>query len=120
MVARVQCSLGVGGGLALLLLVAGCGPQAAPGSPDPAAPVAATDPVAIFAASSSPGAEGTVVIPETGQAVRVRLVRAYAAASGRECREVAVSGSPGSRVICRTEAGWIGARPLVSGGVPRS
>lgn len=72
----------------------------------------AQDPIALFAASSTPGAEGTVTIPETGQAVRVRLVRAYAAASGRECREVSLGGSR-TRLLCRANGGWIEARPLL-------
>jgi hypothetical protein len=72
-----------------------------------------TDPIALFAASASPGAEGSVVTG-SGQSVRVRLLRAYSAASGRECREVTVSGSANSRVFCQSAGAWTEARPLIS------
>jgi hypothetical protein len=84
------------------------------------------DPVMAFAAQARPGAEATVTDPATGRAVRVRLVRAYAAASGRECREVALlaAGAPAAgdvaprRLICRGEGGaWAEARPLLRSGV---
>lgn len=93
-------------------------------SPQPAAEP--TDPLAAFAAQARPGAEATVADPATGRAVRVRLVRAYAAASGRECREVALLGTGVSvaggggprRLICRGEGGvWTEARPLLRSGI---
>jgi len=78
-------------------------------------PVPISDPVVAFAAAASPGAEDSVVLPGTGQTARVRLVRAYAAASGRECREVQVrtGGGIDSRLLCRAGTGWREARPLV-------
>lgn len=69
----------------------------------------------------SPGADDTVVLPATGQTARVRLVRAYAAASGRECREVLVGTGGGgtSRLLCRAGEGWREARPLITAGTGR-
>lgn len=101
--------------MAGLLLLAACAPDgAAPRqAAEPAAPI--SDPVVAFAAAASPGAEDTVLLPGTGQAARVRLVRAYAAASGRECREVLVGtgGGSASRLLCRAGDGWREARPLI-------
>lgn len=103
------------GFLAGLLLLAACAadgtaPRQAAG---PVAPI--SDPVVAFAAAASPGAEDTVLLPGTGQTARVRLVRAYAAASGRECREVLVAtgGGGASRLLCRAGDGWREARPLI-------
>lgn len=69
----------------------------------------------MFAANAAPGAEDTVLLPATGQTARVRLVRTYAAASGRECREVQVAtgGGARSRLLCRAGEGWREARPLL-------
>lgn len=71
--------------------------------------------------ASPPGAEDTIVLPGTGQTARVRLVRAYAAASGRECREVLVGTGGGgtSRLLCRAGEGWREARPLITAGTGR-
>lgn len=98
--------------LALLALSGCAGIGAAPGS-TPGVPVASSDPIAIFVGSGTPGSSGTVVLPETGQAVQVRVVRAYHAASGRECREATI-GTQGARVYCRLGDGWIAARPLLT------
>lgn len=96
-------------------LLAGCTQQdaSAPVTDGAAAPI--SDPVVAFAAGASPGAEDVVVLPSTGQSARVRLVRAYAAASGRECREVLVrtEGSSYSRLLCGAGSGWREARPLI-------
>ncbi|MBB5689399.1 hypothetical protein GXW77_15700 [Roseomonas alkaliterrae] len=61
------------------------------------------------------------MLPATGQTARVRLVRAYAAASGRECREVLVGTGGGgtSRLLCRAGEGWREARPLITAGTGR-
>lgn len=101
----------------MALAVTGCAdPAGMSGSPSAEGPVAPiSDPVVAFAASAAPGAEESVVLPGTGQSARVRLVRAYAAASGRECREVQVrtGGGGETRLICRAGTGWREARPLV-------
>ncbi|MBP0466864.1 hypothetical protein J5Y09_23245 [Roseomonas sp. PWR1] len=116
------------GGLALALgagLLAACGgngtgPSAGVGAAVGAA-VPIDDPVVAFVANASPGAEDTVRLPGTGQVARVRLVRAYAAASGRECREVMVAagGGPQTRLLCRAGEGWREARPLLRDGIGR-
>ncbi|MBX6376765.1 MAG: hypothetical protein IRZ13_21370 [Acetobacteraceae bacterium] len=119
--------------LAVVLALGGCaelgGNLFGNGAADAASQQAAaepTDPLAAFAAQARPGAEATVADPATGRAVRVRLVRAYAAASGRECREVALLGTGVSvaggggprRLICRGEGGvWTEARPLLRSGI---
>ena len=104
--------------LGLVLLLAGCaesGIAPTQGAEGPIAPI--TDPVVAFAASAGPGSQETVTLPSTGQTVQLRLVRAYTAASGRECREVQVgSGStPDSRLLRRAGTGWREARPLIRG-----
>ena len=103
-------------GAMLLLLVAGCADAGSGGSAGIAEPVAPiSDPVVAFAAGASPGAEDSVVLAGTGQSARVRLVRSYAAASGRECREVLVrtGGGTETRLLCRAGTGWREARPLI-------
>ena len=105
----------VAGGMALLLLAACAenGGGAPPALSDTPAPI--SDPVVAFAAAASPGAEDSVVLPGTGQTARVRMVRSYAAASGRECREVLVrtGGGTETRLLCRAGTGWREARPLI-------
>jgi len=53
----------------------------------------------------------------------MRLLRAYHAASGRECREVLVGAGfeERSSLVCRAEDGaWAPARPLLQGGGGRT
>lgn len=107
---------------ALLLALSGCEAPGAGSAPQTvAAPAQSLHPVTAFAAESAPGAVGQVVLPETGQMAHLRLVRAYAAASGRECREVLVrsSGQERTRLFCHDGQTWIEARPLVSGAAAR-
>lgn len=90
----------------------------------PAAPVATLppDPVAAFAASAVPGSETVAPVPDAGGGARLRLLRAYNAASGRECREVLIGTglAERTRLVCRNEGGgWVAARPLLSGGGAR-
>mgnify|MGYP001304166416 CR=1 FL=1 len=96
-------------------LLAGCAEPTAVVPPGSDAPVAISDPVVVFAANASPGAEESVVLPSTGQTARLRMVRAYAAASGRECREIQVNtgGGAQTRLLCRAGTGWREARPLL-------
>jgi hypothetical protein len=101
------------------VLLSGC--SALPGldggatTPPPAAPIAVDapqDPLLSFVASSTPGSQGVV----NGE--RVRIARAYAAASGRDCRELLIGGGLGERsaVACRDDvAGWTLTRPLLRG-----
>ncbi|WP_244408154.1 DVU3141 family protein [Roseomonas fluvialis] len=104
-----------------LALLAGCAEPTAVISPGTDTPVAITDPVVAFAANASPGAEDSVVLPSTGQTARLRMVRSYTAASGRECREIQVntSGTAQMRLLCRAGTGWREARPLLRDGVGR-
>lgn len=85
-----------------------------------AAPPAPADPVAAFAAAAVPGSETVAALPEAGGgSARLRLLRSYAAASGRECREVLIGTGVAerTRLVCRQEGGgWAAARPLLSGG----
>ncbi|MBP0443192.1 hypothetical protein J8J14_00240 [Roseomonas sp. SSH11] len=101
----------------------GLGP--APTSPPPATnvvlPVRAADPVAAFAARAQAGQVETVSLPGGGRTVTARMVRAYNAASGRECREVqfgaAVPGGAPGATYCNDPAqGWVAARSLLRGG----
>ena len=53
--------------------------------------------------------------PATGEVLRVRVLRSYAAASGRSCREFAVitpAGDEQRRVVCADGDRWVPARPL--------
>ncbi len=98
------------------LALVGCkGMSADTPSATPEAP-AILDPVAAFAAEPPSGGEGLVQLADTGEVARVRLVRQYSAASGRECREVRVSrrGGEQNRLYCRAGTGWIEARPLLT------
>lgn len=108
----------------LLMLVAltGCG---MPSKESPAnsatSPMPILDPIAAFAADPPTNGEAMVVPSEGGESVRLRLTRQYAAASGRECREVRMTrrNAEDQRLYCRAGAGWIEARPLLSQPVGR-
>lgn len=102
------------------ILLAGCStmPGLDPGAPTAVAPAAAAvadapqDPLLAFVASATPGSQGVV----NGE--RVRVARAYAAASGRDCRELLIGGGLGERsaVACRDDVtGWTLTRPLLRG-----
>jgi hypothetical protein len=119
--ARPGCRAGLVA-VALAVLLGACG-QLEPGGVTSAALPAPqrTDPVIAFIASASPGAEDRIVLPG-GQVARVRLIRAYAAASGRECREATIGSGFGdtARLFCRDGETWTEARPLLrGGGIPR-
>ena len=105
-------------------LLAGCangglgvpfGRGAAP-APVAVGPVS-SDPVVTFVANARPGETGRVVLPD-GRPAEVRLLRAYAAASGRECREAVVAQGQEEtpRLICGEGRSWAEARPLLRGG----
>lgn len=114
-------------GLSGLLVLAGCAgggrlslgrPAAAPATPPAAAAAAPSDPLLAFAARAQPGTQESVTLAD-GQPASLRLVRAYHAASGRECREVAVGTGMAerSRLVCGSAAaGWAESRPLLPGG----
>lgn len=98
-----------------LLLLAGCGgmretPAAAPLPPVTAAP---RDGLGQFLGGAAQGQSGRVVLADGGMA-QMQVVRSYAAASGRECREVLV-GAGRSSLYCRSEQGWTTTRPLLLG-----
>jgi hypothetical protein len=115
--------------LGVALLLPGCagggGWPFGRGGATTAAPATAaepSDPVLAFAARSQPGTQERITLAN-GQPATVRLVRAYHAASGRECREVALGTGLGerSRLLCATpEGGWSESRTLLrGGGIPR-
>lgn len=118
--------------LGFALLLSGCaggsgltGGWPFSGAPASAAPEAAAppaDPLLAFVARSQPGTQDRIILAD-GQPATARLVRAYNAASGRECREVALATGLGerSRLICATpEGGWVETRMLLrGGGIPR-
>lgn len=101
-----------------LLLVAGCDTAAvtdvgaAPATTAASVAPPPADPLLAFAASAPPGVESVV------QGQRVRVARAYAAASGRDCRELLIGSGIGERsaVVCNDPVGgWTHARPLLRG-----
>lgn len=115
-----------GWGILLLgpLLLAGCGgPTGLGGAGEGAlpAPRPIFDPIAAFAADPPTEAQAQVFLADRNETVTLRMVRQYAAASGRECREVRVTqrGGDNLRLYCRTGAGWIEARPLIAQTVGR-
>ncbi|MBB5692171.1 hypothetical protein FHS87_000182 [Roseomonas pecuniae] len=101
---------------------AGIGP--APQSPPPATdvvlPARAADPLAAFAARARQGQAESVQLPQG--VVSARMVRAYNAASGRECRELQfgpsgiAGGAPGATYCNDPSQGWVAARALLRGG----
>ena len=101
------------------IILAGCGAMNAEQPSATPEPMRILDPVAAFAADPPAGGEGRVFLADTDEMVRLRLMRQYAAASGRECREVRLShrGGDQNRLYCRAGTGWIEARPLLSQGV---
>ena len=84
------------------------------GSPPPP-PVTSLDPLSQFALASGPGTEGTVAL--AGVAQRARVLRAYTAASGRQCREILFGGGIGERsqLVCGDANGFQVAPPLLRG-----
>jgi len=108
-----------------VLALAGCarlGPQGMTGRAAPAAgPPASVDPLVVWAGRAQPGATDRLTLAN-GQMAQVRMVRAYNAASGRECRELLVGSGmvERSRLVCAVPGGWVEARPLLrGGGAPR-
>ncbi|MBX9594688.1 MAG: hypothetical protein K2X46_10015 [Roseomonas sp.] len=72
----------------------------------------AADPLAIFAATATPGSVEMV----NGE--RARLARSYNAASGRECREILLGAGNSERtaVACRDASGnFVSSQPLLRG-----
>lgn len=113
-----------GASLLVLLLMAGCGglgegSGAANTSVAPPNPI--LDPIAAFAADPPGNGQARVFLADRNETVTLRFVRQYAAASGRECREVQVTqrGGDNQRLYCRAGAGWIEARPLISASAVR-
>lgn len=105
-----------------LLAVAGCarlgGDGLGGGAVAPGVAALPADPIVAFAGRARPGAQDRVVMAD-GQVAQVRLVRAYNAASGRECRELLVGSGmvERARLVCATgNGGWAEARPLLRGG----
>lgn len=107
--------------LGALLVLAGCGSvtrQA--GDPaaftPPRAAIAPQDALGRFVAAAGTGQEGVVTLADAG-ATRVRVVRAYAAASGRNCRELLMGEGIGGRtsLLCEADGHWVPARPLLLG-----
>jgi hypothetical protein len=100
------------------LLLAGCGRPAGLGGAGEgasAAPHPTLDPNESFAADPPTEAQAQVFLADLNETVTLCMVRQYAAASGRECREVRVSqrGGDSLRPFCRAGTGWIEARPLI-------
>jgi hypothetical protein len=109
------------GGAFVVLLLTGCGNTDLVGRPHagqgmaPEAVQAPTDPVVAFAARAQPGA--TELLLDAGRPVRATLVRAYHAASGRDCRQVQLDTGAEMRLrlVCSEGGRWAEARPLLRG-----
>lgn len=85
------------------------------GSPPPP-PVSSLDPLSQFALASGQGTEGTVAVAG-GVAERARVIRAYNAASGRQCREILFGNGIGERsqLVCGDANGFQVAPALLRG-----
>lgn len=80
--------------------------------PAPSAPIARQqDPLAEFVGSAPVGQ--TVTYTGGADHFDVRVVAAYAAASGQECRSFVVADRTPQRVVCMVDGGWTEIRPLV-------
>ena len=106
------------------LLLVGCGrPAGLGGAGEGASPAPRPilDPIASFAADRPTEAQAQVILADRNETVTFHMVRQYATASGRECREVRVSqrGGDSLRLFCRAGIGWIEARPLIAQTVGR-
>ena len=100
-----------------VLPMAGCGGGAGVGGDAAMAPTRPIlDPIAAFAADPPAQTQAQIFLADSNETATLRLVRQYAAASGRECREVRVTQRSGDslRLFCRAGAGWIEARPLIA------
>jgi hypothetical protein len=107
-----------------LVPVAGCSGVAGlsgAGDAATASPGPILDPIVAFVANPPAQAQTRVYLAGSSEPATVRLVRQYAAASGRECREVRVTqrGDDNLRLYCRAGTGWIEARPLIAQTVGR-
>ncbi|MCA3278339.1 MAG: hypothetical protein ING10_03605 [Roseomonas sp.] len=110
---------GSGSLLLVALLLAGCGGTSGLGGTGEGASVAPRpilDPIAAFAADPPTEAQAQIFLADQNETVTLRIMRQYAAASGRECREVRVTqrGGDSLRLFCRAGTGWIEARPLIA------
>lgn len=115
--AAVTLSLSLGGCADYLPDLSGLASPLVPppvGSPPPP-PVTSLDPLSQFALASGPGTEGTVQL--AGVAERARVLRAYTAASGRQCREILFGNGIGERsqLVCGDAHGFQVAPPLLRG-----
>ena len=115
--ALAGCTAGEGGAMPWDTLRGASAAAATPASP--AQPARPADPLAAFAGRAAPGQQESVALPEGGRVAVVRMVRSYNAASGRECRELAIGGAADGRSLLYCQdpaAGWVAARPLLRGG----
>ncbi|MFC7474410.1 DVU3141 family protein [Dankookia sp. GCM10030260] len=105
--------------LGALFFLAGCsvgGPSSTLAASPPSVAAVQQDPLGAFIAGAAPGQSGTVVLAD-GRSTQARVVRAYAAASGRECREVILGAGYGGQasLLCQADGQWVAARPLLLG-----
>lgn len=98
--------------LALSGLLAGCangfgGSQPAPAAPPPPGP---SSPALSAVAEAAPGGARRAIDPTLGGAVDIDVLTEYSAASGRQCKRVAINrpadGARFSRVACLGPSGW--------------
>jgi hypothetical protein len=91
-------------------------PKTAPVQPITSQPRVDTgDPLLRLIATMPVTSDQTFREPATGEVLRVRVVRVYAAASGRTCREYRVTNQSGQeqiRLACANGDRWVSARPL--------
>jgi hypothetical protein len=103
------------GGMAELLSGLSAPQVPPPAGSVPAMPRLPMDPLAAFAMANPPGHQGSVEI--NGVAEPARVLRAYNAASGLECREMILGsfGQERAQLACGDASGYQMAQPLLRG-----
>jgi hypothetical protein len=100
--------------------------EAAPAATDhrtpPRAATTASDPLLTLVATMPLRTGQGFREPATGEMLKVEVIRAYDAASGRACREYSVTDQRGAHregLACRNGDRWTNARPLRLDSTPR-
>jgi len=117
---EVQAFLTHAGALIALACAAGCAQVPAKPAAETAAMQrsSATTSIVDYVSKADVGQSSSVAPADGQQAVTVRVISAYAAASGRTCRQYVVTEAGGKsrpHLACSGDQGWVEVRPLIVG-----